>query len=149
MYRMKKRADPAFTSAEVRHASKSCSRGRFYAISYALKKRTPFRASSLNLFVRPALSGVPCSTGAKALYPDRAAIVFLSVYIVRVCQSPIFHQIPAEVTAGCAAYLPKYRLSSPANALPWRASSRAISCTVSWIASRLCVYVQPAAAHIH
>ena len=47
------------------------------------------------------------------------------------------------------AYLPKYRLSSPSNALPWRASSRAISCTVSWIASRLCVYVQPAAAHIH
>ena len=47
------------------------------------------------------------------------------------------------------SYLPKYRLSSPANALPWRASSRAISCTVSWIASRLCVYVQPAAAHIH
>ena len=35
----KKRAEPAFTSAEVRHTSKSCSRGRFYAISYTLKKR--------------------------------------------------------------------------------------------------------------
>ena len=29
--RIKKRAEPAFTSAEVCHASKSCSRGRFYA----------------------------------------------------------------------------------------------------------------------
>ena len=36
---IKKRAEPAFTSAEVRHTSKSCSRGRFYAISYTLKKR--------------------------------------------------------------------------------------------------------------
>ena len=35
---IKKRAEPAFTSAEVRHTSKSCSRGRFYAISYTLKK---------------------------------------------------------------------------------------------------------------
>jgi len=34
---IKKRAEPAFTSAEVRHASKSCSRGRFFAISYTLK----------------------------------------------------------------------------------------------------------------
>ena len=34
----KKRAEPAFTSAEVRHTSKSCSRGRFYAISYTSKK---------------------------------------------------------------------------------------------------------------
>ena len=37
--RIKKRAEPAFTSAEVCHASKSCSRGRFYAISYTLKKK--------------------------------------------------------------------------------------------------------------
>ena len=36
--RIKKRAEPAFTSAEVRHTSKSCSRGRFCAISYTLKK---------------------------------------------------------------------------------------------------------------
>ena len=35
----KKRAEPAFTSAEVCHASKSCSRGRFCAISYMSKKR--------------------------------------------------------------------------------------------------------------
>ena len=35
--RIKKRAEPAFTSAKVRHTSKSCSRGRFYAISYTLK----------------------------------------------------------------------------------------------------------------
>ena len=33
----KKRAEPAFTSAEVRHASKYCTRGRFYAIPYTLK----------------------------------------------------------------------------------------------------------------
>ena len=33
----KKRAEPAFTSAEACHASKSCSRGRFCAISYMLK----------------------------------------------------------------------------------------------------------------
>ena len=33
-----KRAEPAFTSAEVCHASKSCSRGRFCAISYVSKK---------------------------------------------------------------------------------------------------------------
>ena len=33
-------------------------------------------------------------------------------------------------------HFPKYRFSSPANALPCRASSRAISCTVSWMASR-------------
>ena len=32
----KKRAESAFTSAEVRHASKFCSRGRFYAIFYTL-----------------------------------------------------------------------------------------------------------------
>ena len=36
---VKKRAEPAFTSAEVCHASKSCLRGRFYAISYTFKKR--------------------------------------------------------------------------------------------------------------
>ncbi len=34
-------------------------------------------------------------------------------------------------------YLPKYLLSRPANAFPCLASSLAISCTVSWIASRL------------
>ena len=34
----KKRAEPAFTSAEACHASKSCSRGRFCAISYMSKK---------------------------------------------------------------------------------------------------------------
>ena len=28
-------------------------------------------------------------------------------------------------------YFPKYRFSRPSKALPWRASSRAISCTVS------------------
>ena len=37
LYGSKKRAEPAFTSAEVRHTSKSCSRGRFYAISYTSK----------------------------------------------------------------------------------------------------------------
>ena len=37
--RLKKQAEPAFTSAEVRHVSKSCSRGRCYAISHTLKKR--------------------------------------------------------------------------------------------------------------
>ena len=37
LYGSKKRAEPAFTSAEVRHTSTSCSRGRFYAISYTLK----------------------------------------------------------------------------------------------------------------
>jgi hypothetical protein len=36
---LKKRTKPAFTSAEVRHTSKSCSRGQFYAISYTLKKQ--------------------------------------------------------------------------------------------------------------
>ena len=36
-YIIKKRAELAFTSAEVRHAPKSCSRGQFYAISYTLK----------------------------------------------------------------------------------------------------------------
>ena len=39
LWKLKKRAEPAFTSAKVRHASKPCSRGRFYAISYTLKKR--------------------------------------------------------------------------------------------------------------
>ena len=34
----KKRAEPAFTSAEACHTSKSCSRGRFCAISYMSKK---------------------------------------------------------------------------------------------------------------
>ena len=34
----KKRAEPAFTSAEACHASNSCSRGRFCAISYMSKK---------------------------------------------------------------------------------------------------------------
>ena len=34
----KKRAEPAFTSAEGCHASKSCSRGRFCAISHMSKK---------------------------------------------------------------------------------------------------------------
>ena len=36
---LKKQAEPAFTSTEVRHASKSCSRGRCYAIFHTLKKR--------------------------------------------------------------------------------------------------------------
>jgi len=35
---VKKRAEPAFTSAEACRASKSCSRGRFCAIPYMLKK---------------------------------------------------------------------------------------------------------------
>ena len=39
LYGSKKRAEPAFTSAEVRHTSKSCSRGRFYAISYTSRKK--------------------------------------------------------------------------------------------------------------
>ena len=34
---MSKRTESAIASAEVRHASKSCSRGRFYAISSTLK----------------------------------------------------------------------------------------------------------------
>ena len=34
----KKGAEPAFASAEVCHASKPCSRGRFYAISHTLKE---------------------------------------------------------------------------------------------------------------
>ncbi len=38
MYRYKKGAESAFASAEVCHASKPCSCGRFYAISYTLKK---------------------------------------------------------------------------------------------------------------
>ena len=37
----KKRAEPAFTSAEACHTSKSCSRGRFCAISYMSKKTHP------------------------------------------------------------------------------------------------------------
>ena len=42
----------------------------------------------------------------RGLHPFQdATLVFLSVYIVRVCQSPIFYQIPAEVTAGCACLL--------------------------------------------
>ena len=38
---LKRRPEPAFTSAEVRRASKSCSRGRFCAISYTLKRILP------------------------------------------------------------------------------------------------------------
>ena len=44
---LKKRAEPAFTSAKVCHASKSCSRGRFCAISYMLKKTSRCRSFSL------------------------------------------------------------------------------------------------------
>ena len=49
---IKKRAEPAFTSAEVRHASKSCSRGRFYTISYTLKKagQSPLQTVDKKLF---------------------------------------------------------------------------------------------------
>ena len=38
------------------------------------------------------------------------------------------------------SYSPKYLLSRPANAFPCLASSLAISCTVSWIASRLAAF---------
>ena len=40
------------------------------------------------------------------------------------------------------SYSPKYLLSRPANAFPCLASSRAISCTVSWIASRLAAFAR-------
>ena len=47
-----KQAEPAFTSAEVRHASKSCLRGRFYAISYTLKKagQSPLCSFKIRLY---------------------------------------------------------------------------------------------------
>ena len=52
--RIKKRAEPAFTSAEVCHASKSCSRGRFYTISYALKNsRSPLFTFRRRTLQRP------------------------------------------------------------------------------------------------
>ena len=38
-----KRAEPAFTSAEVCHASKSCARGRCYAIPYTKNKPIKIR----------------------------------------------------------------------------------------------------------
>ena len=60
------------------------------------------------------------------LFQD-ATLVFLSIYITRVCQSPIFIKFRRKSPQAVPAYLPKYRLSSPSNALPWRASSRAIS----------------------
>ena len=47
LYGSKKRAKPAFTSAEVRHTSKSCSRGRFYAISYTLKEKASHQMGDL------------------------------------------------------------------------------------------------------
>ena len=47
-----KQAEPAFTSAKVRHASKSCSRGRFYTISYTLKKagQSPLCSFKIRLY---------------------------------------------------------------------------------------------------
>ena len=64
LYGSKKRAEPAFTSAEVRHTSNSCSRGRFCAISYMLnKKRTPknFRCPHFYGFNRSAHPYAPKS----------------------------------------------------------------------------------------
>lgn len=45
------RAAPAFTSAVVCKTSKSCSRGRFYATFFALKKSTSFLRCSNPLFL--------------------------------------------------------------------------------------------------
>ena len=61
---LKKRAEPAFTSAEVRHTSKSCSRGRFYAISY-IKKTVPQKHAALLL-----ISGLFRELGAAGLADD-------------------------------------------------------------------------------
>ena len=59
------------------------------------------------------------------LFED-ATLIFLSIYITRVCQSPIFIKFRRKSPQAVPAYLPKYRLSRPSKALPWRASSRAI-----------------------
>ena len=52
LFSITKQAEPAFTSVEVRHASKSCSRGRFYAISYMLKKagQSPLCSFKIRLY---------------------------------------------------------------------------------------------------
>lgn len=46
------------------------------------------------------------------------------------------------------SYLPKYLFSRPSNALPCLASSRAISWTVSWIASRLYCFASFASSNL-
>ena len=53
LYGSKKRAEPAFTSAEVRHTSKSCSRGRFLRnFLYVKKDRMRFPTNTQNTHPR-------------------------------------------------------------------------------------------------
>ena len=123
---MKKRADPAFISAEVRHASKSCSRGRFYVIFYALKKRTPFRASSFNLsFDLPCRAFLAPPEQRRSIQTGQTS--FFYRFISSACvKARFFIKFRRKSPQAVPAYLPKYRFSRPSNALPWRASSRAI-----------------------
>ena len=50
------------------------------------------------------------------LFED-ATLIFLSVYIARVRPSLIFHQTPAEITAGCACLLTEVPLEQPLEGL--------------------------------
>ena len=85
----KKQAEPAFTSAEARHASKSCSRGRFCAISYMSKKhihpdaeRTQRRRPMDVLLIRQAsLKLTERFSFRKATPFGKSAVLFLCRFI--------------------------------------------------------------------
>ena len=72
---LKKRAEPAFISAKVCHASKSCSRGRFCAISYMLKKTSRRRSFSLRQQEVFSYSGFYIKTKAFPARPAHSAPV--------------------------------------------------------------------------
>ena len=81
---VKKWAEPAFTSAEVRHTSNSCSRGRFCAISYTLKSRLsppslpPQSAKHQSLAYAGGFMQFPIRNKVKPLLMRRAAALLYS-----------------------------------------------------------------------
>ena len=84
--KIKKRAEPAFTSAEVCHASKSCSRGRFCAISYTLKK------------YRGSFDCLPRCLNSGENTKKRTQITFRAARVIWVCFS-VFNLFSTYTTA--------------------------------------------------
>ena len=84
--RIKKRAEPAFTSAKVRHASKSCSRGRFFAISYMLKNSAKRRRGLMRPLCGIQRDGNRKSQGAHAR--SRSGRVCRRQRTVPLCEFP-------------------------------------------------------------
>ena len=124
---LKKRAEPAFTSAEVRRASKFCSRGRFYAISYTLKKRAEPAFTSAE--VRRASKFCSCGRFYAISYTlkKRAEPAFTSAEVhhaSKFCSRGRFYAISYTLKRTCGIFIPHVQKIIQTNRRRHRRSER-------------------------